>query len=378
MKYLILGAGPAGRAAVEMLMELDPGSDISIAFAEEMPYYRMYLPDYISGNMKYDRLKCKFPPASWKKKVSLFENHIAVRLDMSVREVLFENGRTIGYDKLLMATGRCSDLSDLDIEPGVEFFLIDTLKNVLDISQKAVPLDKAVVLGAGLTGIQTAVSLAKAGLHVTLLEKEPLLLSMHLNGEQSDILARVMDKSGIKTVRSFLCKKIGKGHVVSDDCSEIPFNELFITCGTSPSTGYTGKHDILPDTGINPSRSFETNMKDIYAAGSIISACCSDEAAKQGSAAAAEMCGRQGEYRKDDIFVDLREFDLSFYGCFNPEEEHNQVVIRQKEEYKKLVMSDGKLSGFIYIGDSSKARLAFGMASERKQIGDAELRELLG
>jgi nitrite reductase (NADH) large subunit len=382
MTYLILGSGTAGIAAAEKLREIDTGSEIIIAAKEDQPYHKMYLPDFLSGSMKRDKLISRSFSQLKKNKIELLTGSEATAVDPDVKKVSFGNAGDISYDKLLVATGTRTFIPSSLFLQDIGIMTVDSLKNASLMSEKIIPLDRAAVVGAGLTGIQTAVSLSKAGLNVVLLEKEQQLLGRLLNKEQSDALIKLMASSGVKVIISAVMTDINKGNIVLDHDGPVRFDHLVSACGTVAETG------ILPGCGLDASgfisvnEMYETSFASVYAAGSVIKGSgeimCSDLAGEQGTAAAMCMAGLKPEaVTKAVCPVIMRELEFSFWGDFLPDDKYETIRIKQKNVYKKLVLDNGHIKGFIFIGDSRKAKTAVTYVGENRKVTETDLREIL-
>jgi nitrite reductase (NADH) large subunit len=382
MTYLILGSGASGIFAADRLRELDTAADIIVATKDEAPYYKMYLPDLISGGMKQDRILSKTCNQFKRNKIELLTGHEACGIETGTKKVSFANGQSIAYDKLLIATGTRPYIPFMGIED-MEPATLDSLKGALHLSERIVPLDRVVVIGAGLTGIQTAAALSKAGLHVTVLEKEPILLGAHLNREQSDALVKLMERSNIKVVVSCDIKEIAKGCVIPEKGEAIRFSHLIIACGTIPNIEFLAGNGVDISRGLEINGKYETIIDSVYAAGSVAhcdkNEDCYENAKKQGLEAALCMAGQKPEEVSYMSYpVTLRELDLSYWGDFGLESGYEIIKIKQKDIYKKLVLDNGSLKGFIFIGDSKKTKTALSYVIEKKTVSEIELRELLG
>jgi len=378
MTHLIIGSGAAGITAAGKLREIDPSGDIIVASSDTEPYMKMYLTDYISGSIKPDRILTGDLIKGKKNDIVFLPGKTLASIDAENKIVYFIDKSSLEYDRLLVATGTRAVIPQIDLDDDVVYHLSDSLDGVKRITENIIPLDKAVVIGAGATGIQTAVSLSKAGLHVSIIERDPVILKRHLDKIQSDTLIRILERTGIRVFVSRECSVIRKDRVVFKTGDEIQFDHLVFCCGQEPCSDFLTDSGIVYDPYVNINQMCKTNIEDIYAAGSVAGALCNQQAVKQAEIAAYGMAdakcpGLEGYHP----FV-MRDLELSFYGRFHDPDRSGEITLKQKHEYKKLVLDQGNLSGFIFIGDCRKTKTAVNLINEKKNIGDAELRDLMG
>lgn len=364
MTYVILGSGAAGMAAAEKLRELDNEAQIIVASKEENPYHRMYLPDLLAGSMKKERIFSGAISLYKKKSITFTSGFTAVSIDIKSKKVYSKNNESLNYDKLLVAIGTQALIPDIFVSSGFRYILPDSLETIEKLKEEIIPLEKAAVIGAGLLGIQIVASLLKNGLSVSLIEKEDRILKNIMTKEQSDTLIRLLIKNGAEVYTASETVDVKERVLVLKNSKEVWFDHLFLTCGAVNSISIS-----IPDLEIS---------SDIFFAGACARSHSFLQASEQGMKVAYEMCGGQPQAGADSYPVILRDIELAYMGDFNTLKEAQKIIVRQKTEYKKLVIEDGLLTGFIFIGDSKKARLACSYITDKKPVMDADLRELLG
>src|SRR5215472_15779916 len=105
--YLIIGGGVAGAAAAEAIRERGAGGRVVIITNDnERPYHRPPLSkEYLRGDQ--ERREVFYQPVEWWNEhgVELVTNTIVIRLNPQAHTVTLDDGRTLGYRKLLLATG---------------------------------------------------------------------------------------------------------------------------------------------------------------------------------------------------------------------------------------------------------------------------------
>src|SRR4030042_4749433 len=166
-RYVIVGGGVAGTTAAQTLRRLDPSSGIALLGEEPYPYYyRPKLWEFLSGNLEQTALY--YRPAEWyaSQKIDLQLNKAAVRIDPKAHTVSLASGETLPFDRLLLATGARCFVPDVPgaALPGV--FVLRTLQDASALRAQAASSRRAVVVGGGLLGLETAHALCTLHLDV--------------------------------------------------------------------------------------------------------------------------------------------------------------------------------------------------------------------
>src|SRR5215208_183 len=176
--FIIVGAGMAGAIAAQTLRaEGFEGKVTLVAQEPNAPYERPPLSkDYLQG--KADRDSIFVHPEPWytEQAVELSLDSAVTSLDPASRTVSTATDGRLHYDKLLLATG--SEPRRLDV-PGADLDGVYYLRNVEDSDRLKIEFAKAnraVIIGAGWIGLETASAARTAELEVTLLVSGDLAL----------------------------------------------------------------------------------------------------------------------------------------------------------------------------------------------------------
>src|SRR5665811_2514079 len=106
-RYVILGNGVAGTRAAEMLRDLDQDAEIVVVTEEVHPFYRRpLLVDYVTGRVGVSLLAGRKEDFYEAKRIELLLDRRAESVDPAAKMVTLSDGKELGYDKLLVATGR--------------------------------------------------------------------------------------------------------------------------------------------------------------------------------------------------------------------------------------------------------------------------------
>jgi 3-phenylpropionate/trans-cinnamate dioxygenase ferredoxin reductase subunit len=169
---LIVGAGHAGaQAAIALRQNKFEGTIAIVGDEPELPYERPPLSkDYLAGEKPFERILIR-PAAFWPERgVDMLLGRHVVSVDPAAHRVTTADGATIGYGRLIWATGgspRSLVCAGHDLA-GVH--AVRTRADVDRLMGELASTTRVVVIGGGYIGLEAAAVLTKLGKHVTVLE----------------------------------------------------------------------------------------------------------------------------------------------------------------------------------------------------------------
>lgn len=272
--FVILGAGAAGHAAAETLRQDGfQGRILMITGEPRLPYDRPNLSKgYLSGEAGPDTLP-------WRTAEFYRDHDIEVLLGQPVSQVeprrktvTFENGGSLSYDALLLATGGLPRQLDL---PGGKFTNVMTLRSVGDadaIIAAVAPAFRVVVIGAGFIGMEAAASLTKRGLAVTVVGSRPVPLERQLGAAIGGLFQEVHTEHGVAFRLGRKAIRL-EGHgraraVVLDDGESFPADLVLVGLGINPATQMLQDIELNPDGSVSVDRHLRVTG-GLYAAGDV-------------------------------------------------------------------------------------------------------------
>lgn len=199
----------------------------------------------------------------------------AVSIDKEKKIVETRDGEQIGFEKLVIATGsqpvKPGWLRGKDLD---HVFVIPKDKQYLDqMHDRLKGMKKVVVIGAGFIGVELSDELNKRDLEVTLVEKEPAILSLAFDKEISTKVHEIIEQRGVKVITGNGIKEIsGEGKVekvILEDGSVIEADAVVLSMGYKPNTELAEKAGIpVNEFGfISVDEYMRTNDRDIFAVG---------------------------------------------------------------------------------------------------------------
>lgn len=327
--YLILGGGvAAGYAAQELARRKAKGTTVAIVSADQaLPYERPPLSKaYLAGKKKTRDILINDPEFYKDNGIEVFLETKVERVDLDKKELISANGQHFAYDKLLIATG--SRLRKLDVPGGddEDVFYLRWLENAQAIRQRAKDAKRAVVVGGGFIGLETASVLAQEGIEVTLVFPEAFVMQQLFTPEMGDFFHRYYAAHGVTvlpqhTVVGFK-RQDGQLAAQLKSGEQLPTDMAVVGIGVEPALELFTETDLKIDDGIVVNEYLETNLPDVYAIGDVVRYKDLifdtyrrvehwDNAKAQGIHAAQVMTGKRQPFEHLPYFFS-DEFDLSW------------------------------------------------------------------
>jgi NAD(P)H-nitrite reductase large subunit len=390
-KYVIIGGSVGGIGAVEAIRELDPVGTITVVSDESFPQYsRPLIADLLSKEVNWDKMKYR-DNSFWKEnKVNALTGRKAVRINLSERVVELDRGDEISFEKLLIATGGKSFVPKMEGMDKDGVFNFTKLSDAEFIAKRIKKAKKAVVIGGGLIGVSVAEALVKLGIKVTMVELKDRILSLILDATASEIIAKTIEKTGVNIVTGQTVQRIiGKhddegavGGVILTDGKEVPCDLVIIAIGVIPQTELVAGTEVKVNRGIVVDRFMRTSVPDVYACGDVAEGYdfiwgenrvlpLWPVAHMGGRVAGYNMAGKRTEYPGGTVMSALPYFDIPTItvGIVDPKEGDGYEVLTRhdtaKDIYKKVVLRDNLIVGFIFVNDIERAGIFLSLIKNR-------------
>lgn len=354
--FIIVGGGMAGAIAAQTLRE--EGFDGSITLLSQepnLPYERPPLSkDYLQGNA--DRDSIFVHPESWyaEHAVELSLGDAVTSLDSAARTVASATGTQLRYDKLLLATGSKPRRLDL---PGADLDGAYYLRNVEDSERIKIEFaraKRAVIIGAGWIGLETAAAARAAGLDVTILVSGDMPLQHVLGPEVAPIFDELHRSHGVdlhyRTTATELIGRDGTATgVLLSDRTRIDADMIIVGVGVIPRIELAAAAGLKIDNGIVVDEHLRTSDPDIFAAGDIAHAYNPRlkrhtrvehwaNARRQGAVAAKSMLGQDAvDVRPSYFFTDQYDLSMEYTGDIGPAG-YDRVIIRQHADSNQMII----------------------------------------
>src|SRR5947207_13085871 len=272
LKLVIVGAGPAGFRAAEVLRQHASDAEITLIGDEpHPPYQRPPLSKaYLTDRLATAALLLQRESFYGEQRISLRLGTRATGIDRAAKHVNLADGSHVAYDQLLIATGcRARRLSAFDHLP---IHYLRSLQDAERIRPELGPGRSVALIGGGFIGLEIAASAAKLGAGVTVLELAPRLMGRAMPPIRSHFARALHERHGVRLelgIRIEVIEATGGGLVVRTEQGQHVCDLLLAGVGAIPNTELAADAGLVVDDGIRVDAHGRTSHPAIYAAGDV-------------------------------------------------------------------------------------------------------------
>jgi len=399
MKHVILGAGPAGVIAAETLRKNAPGDEIVVIGDEpEAPYSRMAIPYLLIGNVGEEGTRLRHGADHYAKLRIVVRQGRAKSVDTVKRQVLLEDGGSVAFDRLLIATGSSPATPPIPGIAGPGVHPCWTLADAREIMALAKPGARVLQMGAGFIGCIIMEALAARGVKLSVVEMGDRMVPRMMGPTAGGMIKDWCDAKGVSVYTGArveaverpeasaaaepgllgkIAQVLGFGADPAPAAPPAPMTvrlstgqrleaDLVISAtGVKPNIGFLQGSGITCLVGVLTDEHLQTNMPGIYAAGdcaeafdkvsgtTIVSA-IQPNAAEQARVAALNMAGQSTALKgvtPINVLDTLGMISASFGNWQGvPGGEHVELVDRPAGKLLSLQFSGDQLIGCNAIG----------------------------
>jgi NAD(P)H-nitrite reductase large subunit len=389
MRHVIIGSGPAGVIAAETLRKADPSAAITLLCGEgEPPYARMAIPYLLKGDIDETGTHIRKDADHFGRLRIDLVHARAQGVDTAARAVSVGNGRTLPYDRLLIATGSRPSrerIPGIDL-PGVQTCW--TLQDARDILAKARPGTRIVQMGAGFVGCIIMEGLLSRGVDLTILVRSGYMVRRMMNPTASGLIQRWCEAKKVKV----FTRTQPKGLVPNGDGLQVDLGDgrtlhadMYLSVvGVDPNLDFLAGSGIDIGHGILVDANLQSSVPGVYAAGDVAEStnCLTGKrelnaiqpnAAEQGRIAALNMAGRPARFKGAFVFNVLTTLGLvsSSFGEWQGVAggESAEVLDTSRYRYMNLQFDGDRLAGANCVGFSEHVGALRGLIEGRLPLG---------
>lgn len=295
-RLIVIGNGMAGARVVEEILKREPNKFEIVMFGAEPygNYNRILLSNVLNGSEKATDIFMN--PLSWyqEKGITLHAGVRVIRIDRETKRVIglplkkserpytdqipsliWDATVVEPYDFLILATGSRPFLPPLSGFGGPGTFFFRTLDECAHIADYAAQCQSATVIGGGLLGLEAARGLLTHGVHVTVIEAAPYLMSAQLDEEGGRILKSSMEAMGMTVICGQVASQIKTHdekitHLVLKDQTTLPTDMVVVSTGIRPITEIAKLAALNVEKGIVCNDHMQTSDPSIFAVGECV------------------------------------------------------------------------------------------------------------
>ena len=392
MRYLIVGAGPAGVVAAETLRGRDAAAEITIIGDEpEAAYSRMAIPYLLAKQIAEQGTWLRHSPAHFSNMgIGQLQDRV-VAVDPASRSVHLEQGGQLPYDKLLLATGSQAvrpPVEGLD-QPAIHHCW--TLDDARQIIRLAVPGSRVTLMGAGFIGCIIMEALMAMGVELTVIEMGDRMVPRMMDDVAGNLIKQWCLDKGVKVYTSTrvqaVAQDLSTNATYQLDCGAagtIPADLVVVATGVRPNTDFLQGSGIEIARGILVDQYQRSSVADVYAAGDVCEGfdwstgertvnAIQPVAAETGRVAALNMSGATVPYGGGLAMNVLDTLGLisTSYGLWMGADDSQAAVLLDKPGYRyiKLQFVDDRLVGAITLGVTEHVGVLRGLIQTRIRLG---------
>ncbi len=270
-RIVIVGGGAAGFAAAEMLRRRGFAGSIAMYSNDSAaPVDRPNLSkDYLAGSAPEDWLPLRPDPFYADNGIDLHLDTEVTGIDATARAINLPGGKTVGFDRLLLATG--AEPVRLPI-PGADLPHVHTLRSLADsraIIDRAKSARRAVVIGASFIGLEAAASLRARNIDVHVVAPEERPMERVLGPQMSDFVRALHEEHGVNFHLQDTVTAIDGKRATLKSGGTIDADLVVLGVGVRPRLALAEQSGLTVDRGVMVSSTLQTSAPGIYAAGDI-------------------------------------------------------------------------------------------------------------
>lgn len=361
MKYVIIGNAAAGIGTVEGIREYDKDGEILIISDEKYDTYSRPLISYwLKEAVTEENMRYRNADFYEKNNVKTMLDTKVIAIDPVKKEVVIEGGENVPYDKLMVATGSKPFVPPMQgMEKIAKKFSFMKKDDAKAVKEAVFDGARVLIVGAGLIGLKAAEALEHYNAKMTVVDLANRILPSILDEAASEIMQKHIESKGVKFILNTSVSEFSENSAKLSNGETVDFDMVILAVGVRPNV------ELIKEAGGNVGRGIitdnrqQTSLKDIYAAGDCTESydisiganrilAILPNAHNQGVVAGKNMAGKEAYY--------LNAFPMNAIGFFGlhiitaGSYDGEPVVETDGTNYKKLVVKNKQLKGFILMG----------------------------
>ena len=368
-RVVIIGNGISGITAARFIRKWSDHTITVISSETDHFFSRTALMYIYMGHMRYEDTK-PYEDFFWEKnRINLIRDFVE-HIDTEAKSLRLASGSSQSYDILILAVGskpRFFGWPGQDLKGVQGLYGMPDLQSMEEDTQD---IERAVVVGGGLIGIEMVEMLHTRHIPVTFLVREPSYFRNVLPPLESEMINQEIRDHHIDfRLETELQEALGDDQgrvraVVTNKGEEIPCQFLGLTIGVTPHIQIVEASNIETNRGILVNEYFETNIPDVYAIGD-----CAEykedgigyrridqlwyTGRHHGQAVARVICGNRQPYQKPLFFNSAKFFSIEYqtYGTIDTQPGDDITsIVWQSDRKKELVRINYRNADNVVIG----------------------------
>ncbi|HDG7211950.1 nitrite reductase small subunit NirD [Acinetobacter nosocomialis] len=370
LRLVLIGNGLAGMRCLEDLLDMAPDRYEVTVIGEEPwgNYNRIMLSPVLSGEKTIEDIMLHPPKWYDDKSIKFIAGDKAVKIDRPRKVVYTEKGKTVDYDRLILATGSAPFIPPVQ---GVDLKGVLTLRDIYDVNTMIEYCDSktnAVVIGGGLLGLEAAYGLKQRGMNVTVLHLMDRIMERQLDGRASQLLRHSIEQKGIHIITEANTEALigdENGHVKQirlKDGTVLDADLVVFAVGIRPNIALAQSAGLRCNRGVLVNDTMQTFDPSIYAVGECIehrgqtfglveplwgqAFICATHLAEHGSLT----------FKAPTVPTQLKVSGVDVFsaGNFEPKDDYEDIILNDEKRqiYKRIIIQSDRVIGAVLFGDT--------------------------
>lgn len=386
-RYVIIGNGTAAVGCIEGIRSVDTQSPVTVISEEKHPVYcRPLISYFLEGKTDTKRMNYRGGDFYDKMGCEVLYGEKATKIDSKAKKVILESGSEIPYTDLCVAAGSSPFVPPFaGLEKVGQKFSFMTLDDALALDAAVSESSRVLIVGAGLIGLKCAEGLAGRVASITVCDLADRVMSSVLDAECAAVMQKRLEENGISFMLGDTAERFEENEAVMKSGKTVPFDILVLAVGVRANTALVKDIGGEVNRGIVVNDRMETGVDGIFAAGDCTEGndiSCGTKrvlailpnAYMQGHTAGVNMAGGGEVFDKAIPMNSVGFFGLHAMtaGSYDGE------MYEEKGEgkLKRLFIRDGRLVGFMLIGETERAGIYTSLIREQTPLGTVDFEML--
>lgn len=342
---VIIGNGISGVTAARHIRKLSDHRITIISGETDYFFSRTALMYVYMGHMKYEHIK-PYEDHFWTKNRIELKRAFVESIDSDNNQLKLRDGEAFAYDDLIIACGSKPNKfgwpgQDL---PGVQGLY--SWQDLESMEENTKGIQRAVIVGGGLIGVEMAEMLLSRGIAVTFLVRENCFWGGVLPQEEGELVSKHIKSHHVdlrfeEELGEIIAGPNGKVEKIKTKSGEIIECQFVgLTAGVSPNVEFVKSSKVEINRGVLVDEYLKTNVSNIYAIGD-----CAEfhqhptgrrnleqvwyTGKMMGETVAQTICGNETAYKPGVWFNSAKFFDIEYqtYGWVWAEPKENEAVL---------------------------------------------------
>jgi NAD(P)H-nitrite reductase large subunit/ferredoxin len=366
-RVVVVGAGVAGVTAAEELRRVLPDTQLLLVGEEPYHFYnRMAITRLVSESTSIDSLYLNRRDWAESRRVDFRRGVPATEIDRQNREVATADGERLEYDKVIIATGARPFVPALEGFGVDGSFVLRTIDDAVQIQQfiRRTRCRTAVIVGAGLLGLEAAYNIAQLDVRVVVLDRGRWPLRRQLDEQAGALVWEMLQDLGIELLGQTEAQRVHADDRVTGvellDGTTLDAELCLVTAGIIPNAQLAQAAGLDVGVGITVDGGMRTSDPDIFAVGDVAEHDGRPfglwpASVEQAQVAAANVAGAEVVFTHAASPARLKVpgIDLLSIGAVDAERGESRTVVVSAygtRNYRKLILEHGRLTGAIILG----------------------------